>query len=185
MSKRFLLIWAGIAFSLLTACDRQPVKANGSPVAPPPTPAQAAAPTVPIIEFKKAVAERPSTPGGACNFDTIAGKNRELPEISFGPAPLTYDAWAAVDAEQAILARTVVLQLVGASVYELMPPKTKRADVAEFFKRPGLTDAGFGGRFSAASVEPGAYELQVLIETNDGKWLKCGIRKKVTITSGA
>ncbi len=124
-------------------------------------------------------------PGGACNFDKIAGKHRDGAEISIGTATLPYDAWAALDTQAGLLAQSVVVQLVGQTSYELKAPKTKRPDVADYFKNPKLIDAGFGGDFSAQKVPPGSYELRVLMETAEGKWLQCLIVRKVTVVAAS
>jgi hypothetical protein len=183
--------WIGFAliacvFSLLQGCDRQPVKPDGTPIAAPnvgvPPPAQLQAATV--VSFVKSSVDRLAAVGGACNFDTIAGKSRDDKEISIGSAPLAYDAWAALDTEQSVLGKSVVLQLVGAATYELNAPRTKRADVAAYFKKPGMVDSGFGGKFAAMDVAAGIYELQVLIENSEGKWFKCPVKRSVVVNSG-
>ena len=99
--------------------------------------------------------------------------NREEKHISFNGNKLSYDAWAAIDTINSVLSKSIIVQLIGNSVYELEAPKKERSDVADYFKNPQLKFAGFGGNFSAIDVPTGFYELRVLMENNEGNWIQC------------
>ncbi|MBC7621107.1 MAG: hypothetical protein H7293_19350 [Candidatus Saccharibacteria bacterium] len=122
-----------------------------------------------------------STPGGACNFDLIAGSDRDLASIEIDSTRTAqYTGWAAVSANEGVLSERVTLALVGTKNYTMVPNADVRKDVAAYFKVPALENAGFEANASVADVVPGNYLLKVYMLAG-GKFIECGNFKKVSI----
>lgn len=122
-----------------------------------------------------------STPGGACNFDLIAGSDRDLASIEIDRTRAAqYTGWAAVSTNEGVLSERVTLILVGIKNYTMAPNADVRKDVAAYFKVPALANAGFAANASASDVAPGDYLLKVYMQAG-GKFIECGNFKRVSV----
>ena len=187
MKKTACFLAGGVVIlGVMQGCDRRANPATDSAVAQRAQAAatQTSAAAVVAVAFKKSDQQRTSIPGGACNFDIVAGQSRDNKEINIDGSPLSYDGWAALDTQAGVVGKSAVIQLVGSSTFELPAPKTSRPDVGSYFKNPALAAGGFGGKLSAAEVPSGSYVLKVLIETSDGKWVLCPYAKTVAVRTG-
>ncbi len=135
------------------------------------------------VKFKSLNIDGTPIPGGACNFDSVAGKNRDLPIIEVERSNVAkYEGWAALSVEDSAIGKGVELMLEGenSSKFVVTASRNDRLDVANFFKKPSLKGAGFTVDASVSDVPPGDYVLSVLIE-QDNKLIKCGITKKIIV----
>lgn len=122
-----------------------------------------------------------SIPGGACNFDLIAGTVRDMPDIRIDRMSKTrYTGWATPSVIDGALPERVTLALVGAKTYALQPVVDTRKDVAAYFKVPALVNAGFLAEASVSDVPPGAYLLRVYMQKG-GQFIECATTKKVVV----
>ena len=121
------------------------------------------------------------TPGGTCNFDSIDGKDRNQASYTVKRVlPLSVVGWAAVSDVELSSNVVVAFQLAGGATQYAETKKEKREDLATFFKKPVLVDAGFNALIDLSDLLPGQYTLEIIQHKNGGNFL-CGITKVVNV----
>lgn len=121
--------------------------------------------------------------GGACNFDTIGTRDRDLQQFEVSRLAMTkYVGWAILSVSDSNIGKSVQLVLSGADnkKFAAIADRDTRPDVATFLKNKDVAGAGFVLEADATDVPAGNYVLSVLIE-NEGKWFECGITKKIVV----
>lgn len=165
---------AGAVCALLAGCGES--KKEIASVPPSAIGAWEAAPPFPVTGADPA-------PGGGCNFDSIDGKDRDLPLISLTRSrPLNVVGWAAIAVAEGVLPVDVALALkasTGARRYAAVT-REQREDVARYFGKADLIGAGLRSDIAMADVAPGKYRLEIVMQF-DGKFYVCGIAKEVEV----
>lgn len=125
------------------------------------------------------------TSGGACNFDSIDGKDRDLASFSMKKGQqLHVVGWAAVSVEEEVLPTDVVLALQNNQdtkiAYYAATAKEKREDVALYFKKPALVDSGFNTLIDLSDLVTGQYMLKI-VQHKEDKNIVCMITKIINV----
>lgn len=148
----------------------------------------AAAPSIPSVKLGAAPAWVPAgdiAPGGECNIDAVNDKhglNNNVHSVSRKSPGINTWGWAALSTKDGIAASEIALTLKNAAGVRRFAPVTRyaRPDVADYFKNPGIAESGFKALVSVADVEPGGYQMEVVM-AKDGKIAACKWAAQITI----
>lgn len=151
---KYPLLVAAIGLSLVACTEKQPEKAATSVAAPAPS-------------FVKASTVRPaaiqstlSLPN-VCSVDIVNDQPAKNASIS-DKAKITLAGWAA-NVPAGTSPQQIFIEFEGASkVYVKATHGIKRPDVADFFKKPGLADAGWVAYADLSEVAAGAYKVRII-----------------------
>ena len=110
-----------------------------------------------------------ATQGGACGFEKVLNPAAERVGIA---------GWAVVDSKRGVLPEQVILKVeAGGKTQYIVPRRTQRDDVANFFKKPSLVGSGFVQVLPIAKADRPA-TVTALLAFNK-KLLTCSIRAEV------
>jgi hypothetical protein len=185
------LALAAVSLSLLlAACGERPAADGGTPAQPAvagDTPAAASGPqftSTSEVGTLMALEAR-----ATCSLENVVDLATQTP--SPGSEPNTYRAnraasyrliGFATDSEAGTLPSATQLMLHGAGKAYTLPAQggLERSDVAAFFKKPTLANAGYQADAGFANVQPGTYEV-FAVNTFDGKQVLCPTHQSIII----
>jgi hypothetical protein len=182
---RFKLVNAILISMLLSACDKGAPAPTSTAGKPPPA-ASAAVAATPAISSDFTAAKidgNATTPGGACNFDLIDGKDREAASFTVAQAAqVRFVGWAVLSAPEGVVGDGVMLALTNADGARYLAPTNpdNRPDVATFLDNARLAGAGFLATPSMLAVPKGKYKLSIMIK-NGASLVECGIVKQMVV----
>ena len=169
---KYPLLVAAIGLSLVGCSEKQPEKA-ATPVATP-TPSFAKATTV-----RPAAIQSTLSLPDACRLDAVndrPAKDASIPD----KAKIKLVGWAA-NIPAGTSPQQIFVEFEGASkVYVKAVHGIKRPDVADYFKKPGLADAGWVAYADLSEAAAGAYKVQIIqVEGQSG--LVCDSKNSIVI----
>lgn len=177
---------------LLAACGERPAQnaATGGAPAPAADSAAPAAPTGPqFASAEDADALAALEARATCSLENVVDAATQTP--SPGTEPNTYRVSRgssyrligfATDSEAGTVPSGMQLMLKGPGGAYTLPAQggLERADVATFFKKPGLANAGYQADAGFANVQPGAYEV-FAVNTFDGSRVLCPTHQSIIV----
>ncbi len=169
---KYPLLVAAIGLSLAACSEKQPEKA-ATPVATPP-PSFAKATTV-----RPAVIQATQSMPNACALDGVNDQPAKESSIS-EKARVKLIGWAA-NVPAGTSPKQIFVEFEGPSkVYVQAAHGTKRPDVADHFKKPGLADTGWVAYADLSEAAAGAYKVRIIqVEGQTG--LVCDSNKSIVV----
>lgn len=169
----------------LTACSEKPATPVAAPSAPAPVPA-VVAPTATLVmptDVRPTQIPATLTPTDQCSVDRVNGAAAAASLPISDRAPLTLHGWAA-HVPSGSLPKLVYVEMVGANTrYVQATLGSDRSDVAEIFKKPSLTNAGWDVLTNVAGMTPGTYALRVIQVHADNTGTVCDSLKALVLSA--
>jgi len=185
---KYPLLFAALCCLSLVACsEKQPEKA-ATPVPGAATPVPGAATPVPGVV--KATTVRPAaipatlSSSDACALDTVNGQLAKDASTSDAAtsdkAKIKLAGWAA-NFPAGTSSQQIYVELEGPSkLYIRATHGLMRPDVAAFFNKPGLGDAGWTATVDLSEAAAGAYKVRIItVEGQSG--LVCDSKKSIAV----
>ena len=176
---------------LLASCSEQGT--TSAPAAAGDAPAAAVRASVPAEAQFKAAADtaealKAMTQTGACSLENVV--NMADNSLNPGDVPNSYKVGTgnaykmigfATNVDAGTVPKTIRIVLSGAQVYSIdSVTGSERPDVATFFKKPALANAGYQADAAFDDVAPGEYSV-LLIETDGPAPIACPTHQTITI----